>query len=70
MYGGAQPIVGGIILRLVFLGSIRKQAEQVMRSKPVSSTPPWLLHQLQLQVPVLLEFLSWIHEKIYSDVEV
>ena len=42
----AQPIVGGAILGLVALGSIRKQAEQVMGSKLVSSTPPWPLHQL------------------------
>jgi hypothetical protein len=28
---------------LVVLGSIRKQAEQAMRSKPVSSTHPWPL---------------------------
>ena len=31
---------------LVVLGSIRKQAKKAMRSKPVSSTPPWPLHQL------------------------
>jgi hypothetical protein len=30
----------------VVLGSIRKEAEQTMRSKPVSSTPPRPLHQL------------------------
>ena len=32
--------------RLVVLGSVRKQAEQGMRSKPVCSTSPWFLHQL------------------------
>jgi hypothetical protein len=30
----------------VVLGALSKQAEQVMASKPVSSTPPWPLHQL------------------------
>jgi hypothetical protein len=43
---GEGPTHGGVILGLVVLGSIRKQAEQAMRSKPVSSTPPWPLHQL------------------------
>jgi hypothetical protein len=32
--------------RLVVLDSVRKQAEQAVESKPVSSTPPWPLHQL------------------------
>jgi hypothetical protein len=40
------PIVGGAILGLVILGSMRKQAEQARGNKPVSSTPPWPLHQL------------------------
>jgi hypothetical protein len=43
--GRAQPTVGGVIPRLVALGSIRKQVEQAMETKPVSSTPPWALHQ-------------------------
>jgi hypothetical protein len=50
--------VGAVAPGLVVLGSIRKQTEQAMGSKPVSSTPPWPLHQLLLQVPVLLEFLT------------
>jgi hypothetical protein len=50
------PIVGGVISGLVVLGSIRKQAEQVMGSKPVSNIPPWPLHQLLLSA--LLEFQS------------
>ena len=50
------PIVFGTIPGLVVLGSIRKQAEQAWGSKPVSSTPPWPLHQLLL--PDLLEFQS------------
>ena len=39
-------MVGGTIPGLVVLGSIRKQAEQAMRSKIASSIPPWALHQL------------------------
>lgn len=31
--------------RRVVLGSIRKQAEEALRSKLVSRTPPWPLHQ-------------------------
>jgi hypothetical protein len=38
--------VGGVIPGLLVLGSIRKQAEQARGSKPVSSIPPWSLHQL------------------------
>ena len=52
----AQPIVSGAIPGLVNLGSIRKQAEPVRGSKPVSDIPPWPLHQLLL--PDLLEFQS------------
>jgi hypothetical protein len=44
--GWGQPTVGGAIPRLAGLGSIRKQAEQALGSKPVCSTPPRLLHQL------------------------
>jgi hypothetical protein len=36
--------VGGAIPRL---GSLRKQTEQPMGSKPVGSTPPWPLRGLQ-----------------------
>jgi hypothetical protein len=50
------PIVCGVIFGLVVWGSIREQAEQARGSKPVSSTPPWPLHQLLL--PDLLEFQS------------
>jgi hypothetical protein len=42
----AQPIVGDAIPELVVLGSIRKQAEQAMGSKPVISLLPWPQHQL------------------------
>ena len=54
--------MGGAIPGLVVLGSIRKQAEQARESKPVSSTPPWPLHQLlppsscPVGVPVLTPF--------------
>lgn len=40
-----QSMVGGIGHGLVFLDSIRKQAEQAKGRKPVSSPPPWPLHQ-------------------------
>jgi hypothetical protein len=51
------------IPREVVLGAIRKQAEQAMKSKPVSGTPPWPLQQLPplglclVRVPTLT-FLS------------
>jgi hypothetical protein len=45
--------VGGTIPGLGVLGSIRKQAEQARGSKPVSSIPPWPLHQ-----PLLPDKLS------------
>ena len=50
------PLVGGTISGLVFLGSIREQAEQARGSKPVRNILPWPLHQLLL--PDLLEFQS------------
>jgi hypothetical protein len=62
------PIVGGAIPGLVVLGSIRKQAEQARRSKPVSSIPPWPLHQPLL--PDLLEFQSRLPLVMNSSVEV
>ena len=53
-------MVSSVIPGLVVLGSIRKQAEQVMGSKPVSNptTTSWLLYQVLPQDPVLFEFLS------------
>ena len=56
--GGGPSLLGGVISGLVVLGSMRKQAEQARGNKPVSSTPPWALHQLLLQSPALFEFLS------------
>lgn len=44
--------MGGVIPVLVVLGSKRKQFEQAIMSKPVSSTPQWSLPQ----VPVLISF--------------
>jgi hypothetical protein len=41
---------------LFFLGVIRKQAEEAIRSKSVSSTLPWSLHKL-LPIGSFLEFL-------------
>ena len=53
---GERPLVGGTIPGLVVLGSIREQAEQARRGKPVKNIPPWPLHQLLL--PDLFEFQS------------
>jgi len=49
-------MVGGAILGLVVLGSMRKQAEQARGSKPVRNIPLWPLHQLLL--PDLFELHS------------
>jgi hypothetical protein len=38
--------------------TVRKQNEKTMESKPVSSTPLWLLLQLLSPVPALTEFPS------------
>jgi hypothetical protein len=53
---GERPLVGETISVLVVLGSIREQAEQARRSKPVKNIPPWPLHQLLFLD--LLEFQS------------
>jgi hypothetical protein len=53
---GERLLVGGTISGLVVLGSIRKQAEQARRSKPVKNISPWPLHQLLLSD--VLEFQS------------
>ena len=56
------PILGGFIPGLVVLGSIKEQAEQARGSKPVSSIPPWPLHQFlppgscPVWIPVLTSF--------------
>ena len=46
--------MGGTIPRMISLGSVRKQAEQAMGSKPEKS----ILHGLCLQVPAQFELLS------------
>jgi hypothetical protein len=51
---GAQPSpVGGTTVRQVVLACIKKQTEQVMESKPVSSVP------IRNTMRSLLEFLLW-----------
>ena len=54
LWGKAQPMVGGTIPGLVVLGSIRKQAEQAMVSKPVRTLLQGLGISSFLQVPALL----------------
>ena len=46
-------MVGGAMPGLAVLGSTRKQAEQAMGSKPVSSTLHGLCISAYFQVPVL-----------------
>ena len=65
---GERPLVGGAIPGLVDLGSIREQAEQARKSKPVKNIPPWPLHQLLLLD--LLEFQSRLPLVMNSSVEV
>ena len=60
----------GTTLGLVVLGSIRKQSEQAMGSKPVSSISPWPLHQLLPPGPALFELLSWLSLMMDYNVEV
>jgi hypothetical protein len=55
----------------VVLASLRKQAEHAMESKPVSSTPPWPLHQLLPpgSCPVFVSSLtSFSDEERYGNV--
>jgi hypothetical protein len=55
-------MVGSNTSELAILGSIRKQAEQPMNSKPGSIISPWPLHQLlppdscHARVPALSAF--------------
>jgi hypothetical protein len=51
--------LGGAISGQVILGAIRKQVEQITRSKPVSSIPPWPLSQI-LPSSSCLEILTWL----------
>jgi hypothetical protein len=50
--------VTGATPGLVVVGAIRKQAEQAIGSKPVSSTPPWSLLQFLPLGSCLNFFLS------------
>jgi hypothetical protein len=54
--GRAQAIVSGTTFGLVLVGSIRKHVEQAMRSKAVSSTPPWPSYSCPAWVPPLTSF--------------
>ena len=63
-------MLGGAIPRRMVLGSIRKQAEQAMRNKPVSSTLRGLCISSCLQVPALLEFLPLLPSVVDHNVEV
>jgi hypothetical protein len=69
--GRAQPIVGEVIPGLVVLGSIRKQAEQAMKSKPVSSIPPWPLHRPLSpgSCTALYEFLPYLLSRMNCHME-
>lgn len=49
----------GVIV-LVVLGSVTKQAEQTMLSKPGSRTPPWPLNQLLPRGSCPVEVLPWM----------
>lgn len=50
-------MVGGAIPGMVGLGSISKQAEQVLEIKTVHQHPSWALAS-RLQNPALFEFVS------------
>jgi hypothetical protein len=45
---------------LAVLQSTRKQDEQALKSKPLSSTLPGLSVSSYLQVPAPFEFLTWL----------
>lgn len=49
--GRAQLTMDSTTLRLVVLDTLRKQAEQAVGTKPVSSISPWPLGQFLPQVP-------------------
>lgn len=46
--------------QVFLLPRISKQAEPIVRSKPVDRTPPWSLLQLLTQLPPLVEFMPWL----------
>lgn len=49
--------MGGGTWGVVVLGSIENQDEQATKSKAMSGTPPWTLHQLLFQAPAMLKIL-------------
>lgn len=55
LMGRTKSIVGAAIPGLLVLDSLRKQV-----NNPVSSTPPWFLYQLCLEVSAMLVFLFWL----------
>jgi hypothetical protein len=59
---------GGTAQPMVVLGFIRKQAKQGMGSKPVSSIPPWPLHQLLPPrfLPCLSPCPDFLHDGLWS----
>lgn len=57
--GRAQPTVGSATPWQVVPGGIRKQAEQTIKSKSVSTSSPWSLLQC-LPPGSQLEFLPWL----------
>ena len=62
--------MGGATPEVVVMGSIRKETDQAVESKPVSSILHGLCISACLQIPALLEFLSWLPLEIDYDVEV
>lgn len=58
-YRRAQPIVVGTTFGKMVQRCLRKQAEQAIRSKPISSILPWSLLQ-SIPLGPCLQFLPWI----------
>lgn len=65
-----QPIVGGSNFGLMVPVCIQNQAEQVMGSKPISSTHSWLLCQFlpPASCPVWAPALTTFHRELQNDV--
>lgn len=59
--------MGGVTPELLVLGSLRKQAEEAIRSKPESSTHAFV--SSCLQVPIRLEFpvRGFLHWTVVPD---
>lgn len=77
-WGKAQPIIEGVIPGLVVLCSVRKQAKQAMKSKPVSKqhlsidsvSAPASRFLFAYLFVCLFEFLSWLILMMNYSVEV